>query len=271
MHTPVLRKEVLEILDPQSNDNFIDATIGFGGHSKDILEKVKPNGKVLGIEWDKEVFEKLKEERLILVNDSYVNLEKIVKENNFKPVSGILFDLGISSWALEGSGRGFSFKKNEPLDMRFSLDNDLTAEQILNTYSEKEIEAILKEYGEERLAKVIARRIVKKRPIKTTFELLKLIPTKTRPQRTFQALRIAVNDELNNVRTGLEQAFNVLEKGGRIGVISFHSLEDRIVKQFFKNNKGLEALNKKPITPSKEEMENNYRSHSAKFRGAVRK
>jgi len=272
MHTPVLRKEVLEILDPKPNENFIDATLGFGGHSQDILEKVKPNGKVLGIEWDEEVFKKAeKKERLILINDSYTNLEKIVEKNDFQSVSGILFDLGISSWTLEESGRGFTFRKDEPLDMRFNLENTLTAEQIINNYSEKEIENILKEYGEEKLAKIIAKRIVKERPIKTTFELLKLIPKKTKPQRTFQALRIAVNDELSNVKTGLEQAVNILEKGGRLGVISFHSLEDRIVKQFFKNNKGLEILNKKPIIPSKEEMENNYRSHSAKFRGAVKK
>lgn len=271
MHTPVLKKEVLEILDPQSNDNFIDATIGFGGHSKDILEKIKPKGKVLGIEWNKETFEKIeKRDRLILVNDSYINLEKIVKENNFFPVGGILFDLGISSWTLE-MGRGFSFKKDEPLDMRFNLDNELTAEKIVNNYSEQELTNILKEYGEERLARVIAKRIVKERPIKTTFELLKLIPRKTKPQRTFQALRIAVNDELNNIQKGLEQAFKVLDKKGRLGVISFHSLEDRIVKQFFKNNKGLEIINKKPIIPSTREMEDNYRSHSAKFRGAVKK
>ena len=150
MHIPVLRKEVLEILNPQSNDNFIDATIGFGGHSQDILEKIKPSGKVLGIEWDKEVFEKLeKKERLVLINDSYINLGNIVRENNFKPVNGILFDLGFSSWHLEESGKGFSFLRNEFLDMRYNnILTKLTAEKIVNEWTEGEIKTVLKEYGE---------------------------------------------------------------------------------------------------------------------------
>ena len=154
--------------------------------------------------------------------------------------------------------------------MRFNPDNDLTAEYIVNNYKEQDIVKILKEYGEERLAKAIARRIIKQRPIKTTFELKRLIPRKTKPQRTFQALRIAVNDELNSLQEALEQSLDVLAPEGRIAVISFHSLEDRIVKNFFKNNK-LEIITKKPIGPSEEELKSNYRSHSAKDRGAVRK
>lgn len=268
IHQPVLQKEVLEILDPQPNQNFIDATLGFSGHSKDILERIKPQGKVLGIETDREVLEKIEEQdRLIIINDSYINLKEIVEKHNFKSVSGILFDLGLSSWDLEHSGRGFTFLKDEPLDMRFSQDNDLTAEHIVNNYREQEIIKILKEYGEERLAKTIAKRIIRNRPVRTTFELKRLIPA--RPQRTFQALRIAVNDELNNLTQGLEQSLEILEKGGRIAVISFHSLEDRIVKNFFKNN--FQLINKKPITPSEEELKSNYRSHSAKIRGAVKK
>jgi len=272
MHIPVLQKEVLEILDPKPNENFIDATCGFGGHSKDILEKIKPNGRVLAIETDKEVFEKIeKRERLILVNNSYINLKDIVEKNNFSGADGILFDLGVSSWDLDESGRGFTFLKDEPLDMRFSKDNDLTAEYIVNNYKEEDIVKILREYGEEKLAKAIARRIVKQRPIKTTFELKRLIPRKTKPQRTFQALRIAVNNELNNLKIGLEQAIDILEPGGKIAVISFHSLEDRIVKNFFKNNNKLQIITRKPLRPSEEEQKNNYRSHSAKLRGAVKK
>jgi len=272
MHIPVLEKEVLEILDPKPNENFIDATASFGGHSIAILKKIEPKGKLLGIEIDKEVFERIeKKERLILINDSYTNLKRIVKENNFEPVNGILFDLGISSWDLGESGRGFTFKKNEPLDMRYNVSQKLTAEYIVNNYSEKEIERILKEYGEEKLAKVIAKRIIKERPIKTTFDLKRLIPRKTKPQRTFQALRIAVNNELDNIKQGLEQAADILEKGGRIGIISFHSLEDRIIKNFFKNNNNLKILTKKPIIASKQEIKDNYRSRSAKFRGAVKK
>jgi len=233
MHLPVLKKEVLEILDSKDNENFIDATFGEGGHAKAILEKTR--GRVLAIEVDSDVFKKIiPTERLTVVNDSYVNLKQIVEKNNFKPVNGILFDLGMSSWHIDESGRGFSFLKDEPLDMRFNVSQSLTAEKIVNEWSEDQIENILKEYGEERLAKVIASRIIKARPIKTTFELKRLIPGKTKPARTFQALRIAVNDELNNLKTGLEQSTEVLEKGGRLAVISFHSLEDRIVKNFLK-------------------------------------
>lgn len=272
MHVPVLKKEVLEVLDPKPNENFIDATYGFGGHSKDILEKIKPKGKVLGIEQDKEIFKKIeKKERLILVNDSYVNLDKIVKKNEFGPIAGTLFDLGLSSWDLEESGRGFTFKKEEPLDMRYNTAQELTAEYIVNNYSEKDLQRIFKEYGEERFARIIARRIIKERPLKTTFDLRKLIPKKTKLHRSFQALRIEVNDELNNVKRGLTQATSALIKGGRIGVISFHSLEDRIVKHFFKNNSNLNILTKKPIIARKEEIEDNYRSKSAKFRGAIKK
>jgi len=271
MHIPVLQKEVLQILDPKPDQNFIDATIGLGGHSKAILQKTGPKGRVLGIEWDEQALKQIKSnKRLILINDSYANLKEIVEKNNFYPASGILFDLGVSSWTLEKSGRGFTFLKDEPLDMRFSLKNNLTAEHIVNKYEETELVKILKEYGEERLAKVIVKRIIKQRPIKTTFQLKQLIPRKTKPQRTFQALRIAVNNELENLKTGLEQAMQILEKQGRIAVISFHSLEDRIVKNFFKNN-NLQIINKKPITVSEQEIKHNYRSKSAKLRGAVKK
>lgn len=274
-HIPVLKKEVLEYLAPKANENFIDCTIGFGGHAKAILKRIKPKGRVLGIERDPEIFKKLnflKIERLVLVNGSYSDLKRIAKGCNFRPVSGILFDLGVSSWHFEESGRGFTFQKEEFLDMRYGTD-EVTAGKIVNEYSESDIVKILKEYGQERFAKKIAKRIIKERkikPIKTTFELRRLIPRKTKPQRTFQALRIAVNDELGNLRSALPQALEILKSGGRIVVISFHSLEDRIVKNFFKNS-NVNILTKKPIRPSKEEIEDNPRSSSAKLRAAEKR
>jgi len=274
MHIPVLKKEVLQYLDPKPNENFIDCTLGQGGHAIGILERNKPNGKVLGIELDKDIFDKLslsKIDRLILVSDSYVNLKEIVKKSKFTPINGILFDLGMSSWHLEESGRGFTFLKDEPLDMRYNLDNDLSAGKILNNYSQKEIEKIFKQYGEERFAKRLARRIVEQRPIKSTFQLAEIIRKSKiySPNRIFQALRIAVNNELENLKKGLIQAVEVLKPGGRIVIISFHSLEDRIVKNFFKDS-NLKVLTKKPVISSPEEIKINPRSRSAKLRAAVR-
>jgi len=277
MHIPVLRKEVLGYLDPKPNENFIDCTIGEGGHTIAILEKNKPDGKILGIDRDREQIEnwELKIEnfknRVILVCGSYVNLREIVGKNKFEKVSGILFDLGMSSWHLEKSGRGFSFLRDEPLDMRYSLDNDLTAEKILNNYSQKEIERILKEYGEERYANKLSRKIVQQRPIKSTLQLVEVI-RKAKVfsiARIFQALRIAVNDELNNLKNGLTQATEVLATEGRIVVISYHSLEDRIVKNFLKEG-NFKILTKKPIKPSEREIKDNPRSHSAKLRAAIK-
>jgi 16S rRNA (cytosine1402-N4)-methyltransferase len=196
-----------------------------------------------------------------------------------------LFDLGFSSWHLEESGRGFSFKQNEPLDMRYNTDlNKLTAKEITNNWTEKEIEKILKKYSQEKFAKRISKKIIEQRelkPIKSTFELIEIIkqsvPSWYQHKRihfatkTFQALRIAVNDELNNLKQALPQALEVLEKEGRLIVISFHSLEDRIVKNFLKeNSKSLRILTKKPIRPSRAEIINNPRSRSAKLRAAVK-
>ena len=281
MHIPVLKKEVLQYLDPKPNENFIDCTINGGGHTYSILEKTKPNGKVLGIELDKDIFDKinlLKIDRLVLTNDSYVNLKEIVKKSKFASINGILFDLGMSSWHLEESGRGFTFLKDEPLDMRYNVGcQSLTAEEIINNYSQEKIEKILKEYGEEKFAKRITKRIIQHRPIKNTFQLVEIIKkavpikrTKIHPAtRTFQALRIAVNDELNNFKKALFQAVEVLEKDGRIVIISFHSLEDRIAKNFFKDS-NLKVLTKKPIISSQEEIKINRRSRSAKLRAAIK-
>jgi len=276
MHIPVLTKEVLEYLSPKPNENFIDCTLGFGGHAEEILKRTKPNGKVLGIEIDPEIAKKNKQERLIVVNDSYVNLRKIVKVNDFK-ANGILFDLGLSSFHFEGSNRGFSFQKDEFLDMRFSPKSRLMAYDIINSWPEKDIEEILKEYGEERHSRRIAKAITEARKIKTTKELAclieKIVPRRGKihpATRTFQALRIAVNDELENIRKGLLEATEVLGVGGRIVVISFHSLEDRIVKHFFKDNPNLKVLFKKPIQPQEDEILNNPRSRSAKLRAVVK-
>lgn len=291
-HIPVLQKEVIEYLNPKPNENFIDGTIGEGGHAFAVLERNKPKGKVLGIEIDEELFKKLKlkiknqfKKRLILVNDSFINLKEIVKKYNFKPVQGILLDLGVSSWHLEESGRGFSFRRDERLDMRYSFKNQLTAKEIINRWPEKIINKILKEYGEEQFSKRIAKEIIKERerkPIESTFQLIKIIKKATPywyhhrkihpATKTFQALRILINNELNNLETILPQALEILEKGGRIAIVSFHSLEDRLVKIFFRENqkKGiLYSLTKKPIKPSEEEIKFNPRARSAKLRAAI--
>ncbi|TSC74840.1 MAG: 16S rRNA (cytosine1402-N4)-methyltransferase [Parcubacteria group bacterium Gr01-1014_30] len=277
MHVPVLRKEVLECLNPKANENFIDCTFGLGGHSSDILEKIRPTGKILGIEADNELYQEVKKgvrKGIELVNDSYVNLENIVAQRKFKNVSGVLFDLGLSSWHLEISGRGFTFKKKEPLDMRYSKLNQTTAEKILNYWSKFEIERILREgMSEVAKAEKIAKVIVETRknmPIKTTTQLLRIIDLLGgSPQLTFQALRIAVNQELENLKKALPQALNVLNSSGRLTVISFHSLEDRIVKNFFRQEAvsgKVEILTKKPVSPSAQEVRNNPRSRSAKLR-----
>ncbi|MFH1582412.1 MAG: 16S rRNA (cytosine(1402)-N(4))-methyltransferase RsmH [bacterium] len=289
-HVSVLQKEVLESLDPKPNNNFIDCTADGGGHTLQILERIEPRGKVLGIDWDQDMISRLKTKakelklggRLVLVNDNFANLEEIVKKEKIRTVQGILFDLGFSSWHPESSGRGFTFKKNENLDMRYDINNPLTAAKILNFWSENDIENIFKEYGEEKFSKEIAKRIIAERRIRkieTTFQLVNII-RKSIPQRyqhqkihpatrVFQALRIAVNDELNNIKKGLEQSLKIIGKEGRVVVISFHSLEDRIVKNFIKEKEQeniIQGLTKKPISPKQEEIRINPRSRSAKLR-----
>jgi len=302
-HKPVMLQEVLHYLDPQPNQNFIDCTVGGGGHTEALLRAISPVGRVLALDWDSEAIKRVAErlsveaDRLILVNDTYINLEQVVYAQKFEKVRGILLDLGLSSDQLQNSGRGFSFQLNEPLDMRFDpINNGLTAEKILNEWSETEIIKILREYGEERSAVRIAKSIIEKRnikPIKTTLELVEIITTvlpkrgKIHPAtKTFQALRIAVNDELNNVRRILESSYNVLESGGRLAIITFHSLEDRIVKQYFKyesvdchcpreipicqcgHKARWKIITKKPVIPSMREIEENFRCRSAKLRVA---
>ena len=315
MHQSVLIKEVLNYLDPQPNENFIDCTFGEGGHTIALLEKTGPHGKVLGIEVDPILYEKARLKlsdvscsnpstssglvlnevertkfqvsRLILVNDSFVNLGRITAEHNFQSVKGILFDLGLSSWHLEESGRGLSFLRDEVLDMRFSPGSQKqTAENILNSFSEKEIKKILEDFGEERYAARIAKKIIDARkvcPIETTRQLTEIIREATPASysrgrihfatRTFQALRIAVNDELENLKKTLPQAVEILSRGGRLVVISFHSLEDRIVKNFLKENAKKEILRiatKKLVVPEKDEIEAIPRSRSAQLRAAIK-
>lgn len=292
MHVPVLQEEVLKYLEPKPNENFIDATLGFGGHAKAILEKTAPRGKILGIEWDPFALENPKSEarnpkwkqRLILANDTYANLEQIVKKEKFPKIAGILFDLGLSSWQLEESKRGFSFQKNEVLDMRFNPEHGLDAKKILNFWSRFDIQSILKDYGEEQFAESIAKAIVearKEKPIVRTFQLVEIIKQAT-PKwyhrkrihpatKTFQALRIAANSELENLAAALPQAVSLLSPKGKLLVISFHSLEDRIVKKFFKQDQRLEILTKKPVTASEKEQRANPRSRSAKLRSAIKK
>lgn len=277
MHIPVLKKEVLEYLDPKPDENFVDCTVGEAGHAKELLEKIKPDGKVLGIDLDSKMIERIKKhDRLILVCGNYADLDKIVKDRDFYPINGILIDLGMSSWHVDDSKRGFTFLKDEPLDMRYG-NASLSAQEIINEYDEEELESILRNYGEERFSKRIAEEIGRQRkirPIKTTLELVeaikKAIPLKFQKinpaTRVFQAIRIAVNGELKNLEEFLPKAIDVLAPSGRLAVITFHSLEDRIVKNFFKNRSDINILTKKPIAPGKEEIKDNPRSRSAKLR-----
>jgi 16S rRNA (cytosine1402-N4)-methyltransferase len=287
IHQPVLLKETIDFLEVKENRNYVDCTFGEGGHALEILKRNGPRGKVLGIERDPIILKEAKKrKRLILVNDSFANLKKIVEKENFKNVFGVLFDLGFSSWHLERSGRGFSFLRDEPLIMCYDGKEGLTAKEILNSWSEKEIEKILREYGQERFAKRIAKEISvyrKLKSIKKTSQLVEIVKRATPvwyqkrkihfATKVFQALRIAVNEELSNLEKALPQALEILEKGGRLVVISYHSLEDKIVKKFFKENfkKGhLKILTKKPLRPQKEEIKVNPRSRSAKLRAAIK-
>ncbi|MBD3208140.1 MAG: 16S rRNA (cytosine(1402)-N(4))-methyltransferase RsmH [Candidatus Nealsonbacteria bacterium] len=290
MHKSVLKKEVIEYLDPEPNENFVDATLGKGGHALAILEATKPEGKVLGIELTPHLYKKMKDkgiDRLIVENDSYIHLKGLVKKHNLGPVAGILFDLGFSSWHLEESEKGFSFQRDEPLDMRYNEDfTELTASKIINEWPEEEIIKILKKYGQERFSKSITKKIAEERKTKkisTTSQLVEIIKEavpswyryrkKHFATKTFQALRITVNNELKNLEQSLPQAREVLKKGGRMVVISFHSLEDKIVKNYFKENarKGfLKIITKKPVRPTKKEIIRNPRSRSAKLRAAIK-
>jgi 16S rRNA (cytosine1402-N4)-methyltransferase len=291
-HVPVLTEEVMKFLDPRSGDNFIDCTLGDGGHAAAILHRTAPDGKVLGFDLDSEavkVVRKNLEEfdaRLIVRNESYANLIAAVAEENFGPVAGVLMDLGFSSPQLEDRNRGFSFQRDEPLDMSYSTaPGHTTAAEIVNTWTKDEVTRVLAEYGEEHLAERIASGIVKARHQKhiiSTVQLTDVIKASVPKNyehgrihpatRTFQALRIAVNGELASVEKVLPQALSAIKPGGRLVCISFHSLEDRIVKTFFKEmsaKRRMEILTLKPVTATEKEIQNNPRSRSAKLRAAL--
>jgi len=284
IHKTVLLNETIEGLGfsrslTSGKKIILDATFGGGGHSKEILKRF-PNVKIIALDQDKSVSKNISDKRISFKNINFRDLDKVPEKYD-----AIIFDLGLSSDQLENSGRGFSFMKNEPLLMTMKenpLLEDLTARDIVNTWSEKSLADIIYGYGEEKFSRRIAKGIIEARErskIETTEDLVKIIE-KSVPAiykrgklhfatKTFQALRIAVNDELGALQIGLGKGFEVLNKGGRMAVISFHSLEDRIVKKFYKEKKeGNKAIliNKKPIIPTTQEIKNNPRSRSAKLR-----
>ncbi len=301
-HTPVLVKEAIEALAVHPGGRYIDCTLGGGSHAAAILDYSTPGGQLLGIDADLEAL-KIAQTRLeaysgssLLINENFINLQSISIKYDFFPVHGILFDLGLSSLQLDKAARGFSFQLDGPLDMRLSPSQTLTAADIINTYPEAELAHLIRKYGEEVRSRQIARHIIKERPINTTLKLARTIERAVGRRRekihpatkTFQALRIAVNHELENLETALKQAINLLGFEGRLVVISYHSLEDRIVKQFMRQESSdcicppdtpicicehkpsLKLISKRVITPSPTEVALNPRSRSAKLRVAER-
>jgi 16S rRNA (cytosine1402-N4)-methyltransferase len=279
-HRSVLYQEVLDGLDVEAGQTYVDATLGGGGHAEGIL---KLGGRVVGIDIDPEavnhVKEHLKSNSLILEQGNFVEIDKILRRNNISEVSGVIFDLGVSSFQLDSPRRGFGFKHKAPLDMRMSPNLKVTAADLVNGLNEGELYELFSRNGEERYARRIARAIVRSRfeeKIETTDQLAKVIeasiggrPTKVHPAtRVFLALRIAVNNELDNLKRALPKAASLLKRGGRLVVISFHSLEDRKVKSFIRENLELGEINKKPIIPTDKEVSENPRSRSAKLRVA---
>ena len=301
-HIPVLVKEAVEALAVRPGGRYIDCTLGGGGHAAAILEQSSPGGKLLGIDADPEAIEiartRLEDysNSVLLINENFANLQAICIKYDFFPVHGILFDLGLSSLQLDSNERGFSFQSDGPLDMRLSPSQEVTAADIINTYTEAELAQLIRTYGEEGRSRRIARQIVKERPLETTLQLARTIERAVRGRRgkihpatkTFQALRIAVNRELDHLEAALKQAIDLLGFEGRLVVISYHSLEDRIVKQFMKQEStgcicppgtptcvcghkpSLNLVNKRVITPSPAEVKSNPRSRSAKLRAAGR-
>lgn len=298
-HIPVLLKQAITILNPQPGQNFVDATFGGGGYSAELLKQVKPKGKVLGIDMDAAALANATQSPdLILAHGNFAQLDKILEHKEFYNISGIVADIGLSSFQLDQSGRGITFQKQEPLDMRFDLSSDEPdAKFMLNHYSLEQLTQIFQDYGEEKESKRIAQAILRARAAKQlhyTTDLTELIqqalpkPVQHRWQdharRIFQALRIAVNHELENLQTFLPKALDLVNPGGRIVIVSFHSLEDRMVKEFFLSAaKGCicppefpicqcgrtpraKILTKKPITADEVETTANSRSIPAKLR-----
>jgi len=283
MHQTVLLHEALQWLAPQGHGWWADCTVGGGGHTEALLKATAPMGKVLGLDQDGEAVVRVRErlasyaKRLVLVQANFCDLKRVVREQRITGLSGVLMDLGVSSFQLDTATRGFSFQKPGPLDMRMDRRQEITAAEILNHAEEEELANIFYRYGEERRARQLARWIVKKRPIFLTTELADLAKRavgasgRIHPAtRAFQALRIAVNDELASLEQGLTAAGEVLIEGGRIVVISFHSLEDRLVKQTFRSA-GWERLTKHVIRPRESEVRVNPRARSARLRAACRR
>lgn len=284
-HIPVLCPELIRYLQPQANQDFIDATVGLGGHARAILRKIAPKGKVLGIDWDEKAIENLKfkiqnskiKERLILFLGNFKNIKEIAEKRGFKEVSGIYFDLGLGSWQIEDERYGLSFQKEGPLDMRIGK-KEFSAKEIVNKWPKEKLTEIFRKYGQVRRPHQIAEKIIRERskePIRTTLDLVKATGIKNPSvlAKIFQALRIVVNDELENLKKALPLAISLLKKGGRLAVISYHSGEDRIVKNFLKEKQKegiLKILTKKPIRPTEEEIQKNPRARSAKLRAALK-
>ena len=297
-HQPVLYKEIIHALQPQDGGRYVDGTLGAGGHARGILEASAPDGQLLGLDVDPQALALARktlapyEQRTHLVQASYLSLSRQLAELGWKTVDGIVLDLGVSSMQFDTPERGFSFMNDAPLDMRFGPSALQTAADLVNEYSERELADLIYQYGEERDSRKIARAIVRARPLHTTRELVAVIEAvsprrgdRIHPAtRTFQALRIAVNEELASVEEVLPQALAALGSGGRLAVISFHSLEDRIVKDFFREQSRdlvnppyeriyeeerkatLKEVNRKPITPGEDEIKSNPRARSAKLR-----
>ncbi|GIW46121.1 MAG: ribosomal RNA small subunit methyltransferase H [Candidatus Binatia bacterium] len=289
VHTPILTREILALLELSPGDRTIDATMDGGGHTRALLDATAPSGRVLGIDRDPELIALARERfaaeisagRLLLAQGSFAELASIAAQHGFAEVAAVLFDLGASSFHFDIAGRGFSFRQNEPLDMRFDPSDSSrpTAAELVNRLDARELARLIARYGEERHAARIARELMRRRPVSTTHELYAGIeaalpaPVRWRAARSaarvFQALRIAVNDELAALETALPQAFSLLRPGGKLAVLSFHSLEDRIVKHFFQSEQKRGAariLTKKPVRPSEEEVRANPRAASAKLR-----
>ena len=305
-HIPVLLNETIEGLNIKPDGTYIDLTLGRAGHSSEILKRLNKNGLLIGVDQDKEAIEE-SDKRLSkiasnykLVKSNFVNFKDILTSLNIDKVDGVLMDLGVSSPQFDESDRGFSYRYDAPLDMRMDVEQKLTAKEIINTYPEAELRKIFYEYGEDKYSASIAHNIVKERavkPISTTFELVDIIK-RSKPakelkkvghpaKQVFQALRIAVNDELNVLKETLAVVTSLLAPKGRLAVITFHSGEDKIVKQIFKDLTVVEGnrydlpikqkepdflqVNHKVITASPEELEINHRSQSAKLRVIERK
>ncbi|GAB4332373.1 MAG: 16S rRNA (cytosine(1402)-N(4))-methyltransferase RsmH [Desulfobulbaceae bacterium] len=287
LHIPVLEREVLEMLRPMSGGIYVDGTLGLGGHARSILEASGPDGRVIGFEWDRQAADYARKrlegygERFFLIEASYAEFVPELRNIGVREVNGLLLDLGVSSLQLDSGERGFSFRSDAPLDMRMDQRRGETAAQLVGRLSRDELADIFYNYGEERQARRIAARLVEARekaPIMTTGQLAELvaeaIPKKFHPEkihvatRVFQALRIAVNRELDNLLRILGEAPAMLARGGRICVISFHSIEDRIVKQMFRTRDDLKVVTRRPVEPGPEERERNPRARSAKLRVA---